>query len=113
MIAWSILLAFATWRVSSLLYIESPFDWLRKWLHVEDDMATGARTVPDNVIGALFDCFWCMSLVVAFVFAVVTYILTDLNIYEALAYTVPGIIAHESALRGGEQLKIPQFDPKG
>ena len=35
------------------------------------------------------------------------------DIYEALAYTVPGIIAHESALKGGEQLKIPQFDPKG
>ncbi len=32
------------------------------------------------------------------------------DIYEALAYTVPGIIAHESALRGGEQLTIPQFD---
>ena len=31
------------------------------------------------------------------------------DIYEALAYTVPGIIAHESALRGGELLKIPQF----
>ncbi|UCG47949.1 MAG: Gfo/Idh/MocA family oxidoreductase [Phycisphaerales bacterium] len=33
------------------------------------------------------------------------------DIYEALAYTVPGIVAHESALRGGELLKIPQFDP--
>lgn len=32
------------------------------------------------------------------------------DIYEALAYTVPGIIAHESALRGGELLKIPQFN---
>jgi predicted dehydrogenase len=32
------------------------------------------------------------------------------DIYEALAYTVPGIIAHESALRNGELLKIPQFD---
>jgi predicted dehydrogenase len=31
------------------------------------------------------------------------------NIYEALAYTVPGIVAHESALKGGVQLKIPQF----
>lgn len=31
------------------------------------------------------------------------------DIYEALAYTVPGIIAHESALRSGELLKIPQF----
>lgn len=31
------------------------------------------------------------------------------DIVEALAYTVPGIIAHESALRGGESLKIPQL----
>ena len=35
------------------------------------------------------------------------------DIYEALAFTVPGIIAHESALEGGKQMKIPQFDPKG
>jgi predicted dehydrogenase len=33
------------------------------------------------------------------------------DVYEALAYTVPGIIAHESALRGGEFMKVPQFDP--
>jgi len=33
------------------------------------------------------------------------------NIYEALAMTVPGIIAHQSALKGGERLKVPQFDP--
>jgi hypothetical protein len=31
------------------------------------------------------------------------------NVYEALAMTVPGIIAHKSALRDGETLKIPQF----
>jgi hypothetical protein len=31
------------------------------------------------------------------------------NIYEALAMTVPGIIAHQSALKDGETLKIPQF----
>lgn len=29
------------------------------------------------------------------------------DIHEALAYTVPGIIAHQSALKGGELLKIP------
>ena len=31
------------------------------------------------------------------------------DIHEALAYTVPGIIAHQSALKGGESLKIPQL----
>jgi len=44
----------------------------------------------------------------------VTAILQDrepmVNVYEALAMTVPGIIAHQSALKGGENLKIPQFD---
>lgn len=32
------------------------------------------------------------------------------DIHEALAYTVPGIIAHESAKKGGAQMKIPSFD---
>lgn len=31
------------------------------------------------------------------------------DIREAVAYTLPGIIAHQSALRGGEQMKVPQL----
>lgn len=31
------------------------------------------------------------------------------DVYEALSYTVPGIMAHQSALRGGACLKIPQY----
>jgi predicted dehydrogenase len=46
----------------------------------------------------------------------ITSILKDrqplVNIYEALAMTVPGIIAHQSALKGGERLKVPQYDPR-
>lgn len=45
----------------------------------------------------------------------ITAILEDreplVNIYEALAMTVPGIIAHQSALKDGETLKVPQFNP--
>jgi hypothetical protein len=33
-----------------------------------------------------------------------------MNIHEALAMTAPGIIAHESSLKGGEQMKVPSFD---
>ncbi len=36
----------------------------------------------------------------------------EINIYEALAYTAPGIIAHESALNDGEHMRIPNFDPQ-
>ncbi len=31
------------------------------------------------------------------------------NVWEAIAYTAPGIIAHQSALRGGEVMKIPDY----
>jgi len=32
------------------------------------------------------------------------------GIAEALAFTAPGIVAHASALKGGETMKIPSFD---
>ncbi|MEX2597485.1 MAG: Gfo/Idh/MocA family oxidoreductase [Salibacteraceae bacterium] len=35
----------------------------------------------------------------------------EVDIYEALAYTAPGLVAHQSSLKGGERLKIPSFDP--
>jgi hypothetical protein len=34
----------------------------------------------------------------------------EVNVYEAIAYTAPGIVAHKSALKGGKYLKIPDFD---
>jgi hypothetical protein len=34
------------------------------------------------------------------------------NVWQAARYTIPGIVAHESAMRGGELLPIPDFgDP--
>lgn len=35
-----------------------------------------------------------------------------IDLYEALAYTVPGIVAHQSCFKDGEQLAIPSFDPR-
>ena len=35
-----------------------------------------------------------------------------IDLYESLAITVPGIVAHQSALKGGEQLAVPSFDRK-
>lgn len=36
----------------------------------------------------------------------------SVDLYESLALCVPGIVAHESSLRGGERLDIPSFDPE-
>lgn len=33
------------------------------------------------------------------------------DVFEAVAYTAPGLVAHQSALKGGESLKVPNFDP--
>jgi hypothetical protein len=33
-----------------------------------------------------------------------------IDIYESLAMTVPGLVAHQSALKDGEQMNVPQFD---
>ncbi|HRP55818.1 Gfo/Idh/MocA family oxidoreductase [Agriterribacter sp.] len=34
----------------------------------------------------------------------------EVNIHEAIAYTAPGIVAHQSALKDGECMKVPGFD---
>lgn len=45
-----------------------------------------------------------------FIQSIVEERMPKVNIYEALAYTVPGIVAHQSSLKGGELLTIPDFD---
>jgi len=44
-----------------------------------------------------------------FVTACVTRRQPPVNVWQATRYTVPGLIAHESALRGGELLDVPDF----
>ena len=44
-----------------------------------------------------------------FATAVATRTLPPVNAWEAARYTLPGILAHESALRGGERLPVPDF----
>ena len=34
----------------------------------------------------------------------------EVDVYEALAYTAPGIVGHQSALKNGEYMTIPDFD---
>jgi predicted dehydrogenase len=45
-----------------------------------------------------------------FIEAVLTNRKPAVDVYEALAYTAPGIVAHQSALKKGLQMKIPSFD---
>ena len=44
-----------------------------------------------------------------FVSAIAEDRMPEVNVWEAIAYTVPGIVAHQSALKGGETLKIKDY----
>jgi hypothetical protein len=44
-----------------------------------------------------------------FVSAIAEHRTPEVNVWEAIAYTVPGIVAHQSALRGGETMKIKDY----
>jgi len=44
-----------------------------------------------------------------FISSIVDDRLPEVNVWEAIAYTLPGIIAHKSALDGGKSLKIPDL----
>jgi hypothetical protein len=44
-----------------------------------------------------------------FVTAVVRHTLPPVNAWVAARYTLPGIVAHQSALQGGVRLAIPDF----
>lgn len=45
-----------------------------------------------------------------FIDAIIAQRSPKVDVYEALAMTVPGIVANESAKKGGEQMDVPQFD---
>jgi len=70
LVCWAFLLSLATWRLTALLYVEDAFRWLRKRLGIGE--VGGVMTYPPNWIGALWGCFWCLSLVVALVLSAAT-----------------------------------------
>ena len=61
----SIVCGLATWRLSSLLHTEDAFEWLRKWIGIENDEEGYPAIYPETFWGNVFDCFWCLSLVVS------------------------------------------------
>lgn len=61
----SFLCGLITWRIASLLHTEDAFEWLRDGIGIGEDEHGYPAVYPDNVLGKIFDCFWCLSTVVA------------------------------------------------
>lgn len=83
MLEWVIVLSLVIWRVTSLLYNEDIFGWLRRWFKIEES-DDGDLLCPDNLIGAIWGCFWCLSLVVALVGAAAIVPLAQLGIWRGI-----------------------------
>lgn len=75
MLEWVVIISGATWRVSSLLHTEDVFHWLRRALGVIHDDEGMPIGYPNNIIGTLFECFWCTSLWIAFLLSLTMFIL--------------------------------------
>ena len=56
------------------------------------------------------DGHWDTFITHEFIYSIVYNHKPEVDIYQALAYTAPGIVAHQSALKGGMLMKIPDFD---
>ena len=61
----SILCGFTSWRVASLLHTEDIFERLRRWIGIDNNEDGYPAIYPDNTLGEIFSCFWCLSTVVA------------------------------------------------
>jgi hypothetical protein len=84
-----ILIILATWRIVSFIQGESgPFDVMLKIRskfgvqHDEDGVACGW---PDNLIGGLLRCFWCLSVWVALVVWIISIFVSWFPILFALS----------------------------
>ena len=77
----------------------TPPDFARELLPIEMEPAFGRGHAGAEVF-----------LTHEFISAIVENRKPAIDVYEALAYDVPGFIAHQSAKQGGVQLPIPQFD---
>jgi len=61
----SILCGFVSWRVASLLHTEDAFEWLRRWIGIDNDEDGYPAIYPETIWGKIFDCFWCLSTITA------------------------------------------------
>jgi hypothetical protein len=84
MLSWIVILSLANWRIVSLLHMESMFDWLRKWMKIEQTIENDPHTwvYPDNLVGNLFSCFWCLSLWTSWIVTIIASIILRPTVVE-------------------------------
>ena len=81
-----VLSALATWRLSSLLHTEDAFEWLRKWIGIQNDENGYPCQYPATFWGNVWNCFWCLSLVTAVLITVPIALVSQIHVVWAVAF---------------------------
>jgi len=105
LLALVIMCALTTWRITSILHGEQMFDWGRRRLGVDQTSDDWDMWLyPAGIIGEVWSCFWCLSLLVAAIVAIVAVALGFANIREWLllwlASAAGAIMVDRWTLRG-------------
>lgn len=96
-----VVIALATWRLTSLIHAEWPMGWFRKLVGVvEDDQGPVGYT---NIIGKVVSCVWCLSFWTGQV-AVLIYLIFPIAAW-VLAASAAAIIVHSVIEFMGEVLQ--------
>ena len=89
-----IVLALATWRISSLLVDEvGPFRIfirLRQLVGITHDMDDNVAIIPDGFLPEVLSCIWCCSIWTG-LFWTVMYLLCDYSFYLALPFALSAV----------------------
>jgi fucose 4-O-acetylase-like acetyltransferase len=84
LLALGVVCALTSWRISSMLYGEQMFDWLRQLLGVgqTDEYDWDKWQYPQNIIGDTLSCFWCLSLAMSFPIALIATLWLRLDVLQ-------------------------------
>ena len=98
-----VILALATWRISSLLCDEDGpwriFSWIRNRVGVKYNEQN--ELYATNEIAKVFTCLWCMSYIVGII-VVLVYVFVPASVYvfAALAFSSISMLADKQLWRG-------------
>lgn len=89
-----VVLALATWRISSLLVDESGpfriFIRIREKVGITHDMDDNVAIIPDGFMPELLSCIWCTSLWVGLIWTLM-YLLCNYLLYLALPFALSAV----------------------
>jgi len=96
-----IVLALATWRISSML-VDEPgpfriFIRIRELTGIKHDMDDNVAMIPDGFLPGILSCVWCTSIYIG-LFWTLMYLLCGYSFYLALPFALSAAAALLSSL---------------